>query len=49
MSITIGKIFDLTVQKFPDKEALYDVKKKCTLYLQRMECGSEPVSPCPYE
>jgi fatty-acyl-CoA synthase len=27
MSITIGKIFDLTVQKFPNKEALYDVKK----------------------
>ncbi|WP_404449693.1 fatty acid--CoA ligase [Sutcliffiella horikoshii] len=27
MSITIGKIFNLTVQKFPDKEALHDVKK----------------------
>ncbi|MDZ5473015.1 fatty acid--CoA ligase [Bacillus sp. 31A1R] len=27
MSITIGKIFDLTVNKFPNKEALYDVRK----------------------
>lgn len=27
MSITIGKIFDLTVGKFPNKEALYDVRK----------------------
>ena len=24
---TIGKVFDLTVDKFPDKEALYDVRK----------------------
>jgi long-chain acyl-CoA synthetase len=27
MSTTIGKIFDLTVMKFPNKEALYDVRK----------------------
>ncbi|QED48179.1 fatty acid--CoA ligase [Cytobacillus dafuensis] len=27
MTITIGKIFDLTVEKYPNKEALYDVKK----------------------
>ncbi|WP_078381165.1 fatty acid--CoA ligase [Sutcliffiella halmapala] len=27
MSTTIGKIFELTVKKFPNKEALYDVKK----------------------
>ncbi|WP_409304388.1 fatty acid--CoA ligase [Peribacillus sp. SCS-155] len=27
MSITIGDIFDLTVKKFPDKEALYDVRR----------------------
>jgi long-chain acyl-CoA synthetase len=27
MSTTIGKIFDLTVLKFPNKEALYDVRK----------------------
>ncbi len=27
MTTTIGKIFDLTVKKFPNKEALYDVRK----------------------
>jgi len=27
MSTTIGKIFDLTVQKFPNKEAIFDVRK----------------------
>jgi long-chain acyl-CoA synthetase len=27
MGTTIGKIFDLTVMKFPNKEALYDVRK----------------------
>ena len=27
MSTTIGKIFDLTVKKFPNKEAIYDVRK----------------------
>ncbi|WP_251555446.1 fatty acid--CoA ligase [Neobacillus muris] len=27
MGPTIGKIFDLTVQKFPNKEAIYDVRK----------------------
>lgn len=27
MGITIGKIFDLTVKKFPTKQALYDVRK----------------------
>lgn len=27
MGITIGKIFDLTVKKFPNKEAIYDVRK----------------------
>ncbi|MFE8699239.1 fatty acid--CoA ligase [Cytobacillus sp. FJAT-54145] len=27
MTITIGKIFDLTVNKYPNKEALYDVRK----------------------
>ncbi|MBT2640762.1 fatty acid--CoA ligase [Bacillus sp. ISL-41] len=27
MSTTIGKIFDLTVMKFPNKEALYDVRR----------------------
>ncbi|MCA1054410.1 fatty acid--CoA ligase [Rossellomorea aquimaris] len=27
MSMTIGKIFDLTVRKYPNKEALYDVRK----------------------
>jgi long-chain acyl-CoA synthetase len=27
MNTTIGKIFDLTVMKFPNKEALYDVRK----------------------
>lgn len=27
MSITIGKVFDLTVKKFPNKEAIYDVRK----------------------
>lgn len=27
MSITIGKIFEQTVMKYPNKEALYDVKK----------------------
>ncbi|OCA80984.1 long-chain fatty acid--CoA ligase [Bacillus sp. FJAT-27225] len=27
MSITLGKIFDLTVKKLPNKEALYDVRK----------------------
>lgn len=27
MSTTIGKIFDLTVMKFPNKEALYDARK----------------------
>ncbi|MDQ0220866.1 fatty acid--CoA ligase [Peribacillus cavernae] len=28
MSTTIGKIFDLTVKKFPNKEALYDERRK---------------------
>ncbi|MCA1063980.1 fatty acid--CoA ligase [Rossellomorea sp. AcN35-11] len=28
MSTTIGRIFDLTVKKFPNKEALYDVRKQ---------------------
>ncbi|WP_108672196.1 fatty acid--CoA ligase [Peribacillus acanthi] len=28
MTITIGKIFDLTVKKFPGKEALYDTRSK---------------------
>lgn len=27
MTTTIGKIFDLTVKKYPNKEALYDVRK----------------------
>jgi len=27
MTTTIGKIFDLTVQKYPQKEAVYDVRK----------------------
>jgi long-chain acyl-CoA synthetase len=27
MTITVGKIFDLTVSKYPNKEALYDVRK----------------------
>jgi long-chain acyl-CoA synthetase len=27
MSVTIGNIFDLTVKKFPNKEALYDVRR----------------------
>jgi long-chain acyl-CoA synthetase len=27
MSTTIGKIFDLTVKKFPNKEAIFDVRK----------------------
>ncbi|WP_409254078.1 fatty acid--CoA ligase [Bacillus sp. SCS-153A] len=27
MSTTIGKIFELTVKKYPEKEALYDVRK----------------------
>jgi long-chain acyl-CoA synthetase len=27
MTTTIGRIFDLTVQKFPNKEAIYDVRK----------------------
>lgn len=27
MTITIGKVFDLTVAKYPNKEALYDVRK----------------------
>ncbi|WHY87378.1 fatty acid--CoA ligase [Neobacillus novalis] len=27
MTTTIGKIFDLTVKKFPNKEAIYDVRK----------------------
>jgi long-chain acyl-CoA synthetase len=27
MTTTVGKIFDLTVQKYPNKEALYDVRK----------------------
>jgi long-chain acyl-CoA synthetase len=27
MTTTIGKIFDLTVEKYPNKEALYDVRK----------------------
>ena len=27
MTTTIGRIFDLTAGKFPDKEALYDVRK----------------------
>lgn len=27
MTTTIGKIFDLTVQKYPQKEAIYDVRK----------------------
>lgn len=27
MSTTIGRIFDMTVRRFPDKEALYDVRK----------------------
>lgn len=27
MEMTIGKIFDLTVKKFPNKEAIYDVRK----------------------
>jgi long-chain acyl-CoA synthetase len=27
MSTTIGKLFDLTVMKYPNKEALYDVRK----------------------
>ncbi|MFE1242542.1 fatty acid--CoA ligase [Fictibacillus sp. NPDC058756] len=27
MGTTIGRIFDLTVQKFPNKEAIYDVRK----------------------
>ncbi|MCP8969287.1 fatty acid--CoA ligase [Ectobacillus ponti] len=27
MGITIGKIFDLTVKRYPQKEALYDVRK----------------------
>jgi long-chain acyl-CoA synthetase len=27
LTITIGKIFDLTVARFPNKEALYDVRK----------------------
>jgi long-chain acyl-CoA synthetase len=27
MTTTIGKIFDLTVKKFPNKDALYDVRK----------------------
>jgi long-chain acyl-CoA synthetase len=28
MTITIGKIFDLTVKKFPSKEALYDTRSQ---------------------
>jgi fatty-acyl-CoA synthase len=28
MSMTIGKIFDLTVQKYPKKEAIFDVRKQ---------------------
>lgn len=27
MTMTIAEIFDLTVSKFPEKEALYDVRK----------------------
>jgi long-chain acyl-CoA synthetase len=27
MSVTIGEIFDLTVKKFPNKEAIYDIRK----------------------
>jgi long-chain acyl-CoA synthetase len=27
MSTTVGKIFDLTVKKYPNKEAIYDVRK----------------------
>ena len=27
MSTTIGKLFDLTVKKFPNKEAIYDVRR----------------------
>jgi fatty-acyl-CoA synthase len=27
MTTTIGKIFDLTVKKFPNKPAIYDVRK----------------------
>ncbi|MFZ7946189.1 hypothetical protein [Neobacillus sp. 19] len=27
MTTTIGKIFNLTVKRFPNKEALYDVRK----------------------
>ncbi|MBU8878071.1 fatty acid--CoA ligase [Bacillus sp. FJAT-29790] len=31
MTITIGKLFDLTVSKYPNKEALYDVSKNLRL------------------
>ncbi|WNB92133.1 fatty acid--CoA ligase [Bacillus sp. NEB1478] len=31
MGTTIGRIFDLTVQKFPNKEAIYDVRKNLRL------------------
>lgn len=31
MGTTIGKIFDLTVQKFPNKKAIYDVRKNLRL------------------
>src|SRR3954454_272350 len=28
MTTTIGKIFDLTVKRYPNKQAIYDVRKK---------------------
>ncbi|MED3562738.1 fatty acid--CoA ligase [Bacillus xiapuensis] len=31
MGTTIGKVFDLTVKKFPNKEAIYDVRKNVRL------------------
>lgn len=37
MSITIAKIFDLAVQKFPDKEALFDVRKNVRLTYKEWE------------